>query len=228
MAVYQLKWMFLNQVIAPITMLLLPLTLCVQESDTKLFQLISHYTNQFVLTVAQGYFYLYKLQSHPSLVLPTKHVHCQFRMRRDSFWAHANVISEPLQHSRKWYIKFDWEIVIVGCSCGGGGGNPVESFFYFYLKRIRIISKSEVLSLFGTISFNTQMTQNTICCTLLVLDSVICVRGGIGSTGQIVTPWQMRSVYLWNCSQSCKTDLLNTDELEPIQCDTLKITLVQT
>lgn len=70
--------------------------------------------------------------------------------------------------------------------------------------------------------------RSTICCALLVLYSVICVRGGIGGTGQIVTPWQMRSVYLWNCSQSCKTDLLSTDELEPIQRDTLKITTVQT
>lgn len=64
--------------------------------------------------------------------------------------------------------------------------------------------------------------------TVLILYSVACVRGGIGSTGQIVTPWQMRSVRLWNCSQSCKTDLLSTDELEPIHRDTLKITVVQT
>lgn len=53
MAVYQRKLTFLNQVIAPITMLLLPLTLCVQESFTQLFKLIGHYTNQFVLKVVQ-------------------------------------------------------------------------------------------------------------------------------------------------------------------------------
>ena len=51
--------MFLNQVTAPITVLLLPLTLCVQESDTKLFQFLSHYTNQFVLTVVQGFFFFF-------------------------------------------------------------------------------------------------------------------------------------------------------------------------
>ena len=52
-----LNEMFLNQVKAPITMLLLQFTLCVQESDTKLFKLISHYTNKFVLKAVQGFFF---------------------------------------------------------------------------------------------------------------------------------------------------------------------------
>lgn len=47
-------------------------------------------------------------------------------------------------------------------------------------------------------------TANTICCSLLVSELVICVRGGIESWGQIVLPWQMMSVCLWNCSQTCK------------------------
>lgn len=38
-------------------MLLLQFTLCVQESDTKLFKLISHYTNKFVLKAVQGFFF---------------------------------------------------------------------------------------------------------------------------------------------------------------------------
>lgn len=154
-------------------------------------------------------------------------------MRGDSHWAGTpNVILEPLEHSRKWYIGFDWEIVIVCAPVVGKKKlvlyRPLNCIFYFYLRAI--ISQSDksnhYLALYPlTLKWQ---TQNTICYTLLVLDSVIYVRGGIGRTGQIVTPWQMRSVYLWNCSQSCKTDLLNTDELEPIQCDTLKITVGQT
>lgn len=122
MAVYQLKLTFLNQAIAPITMLLLPLTLCVQESDTKLFKLISHYTSQFVLKVVQVFYY-------PSLALATKHFCCRiffFPKRGDTRWADTpNVILEPLEHSRKLYIRFDWEIAIV-CAAGGGKKAPVE------------------------------------------------------------------------------------------------------
>lgn len=67
-------------------------------------------------------------------------------------------------------------------------------------------------------------TPHTMCLAPLVSESVICARGGIGSCGPIVTPWQMMSVCLWNCSQSCKTDPMSTEELEPIQRDTQQIT----
>lgn len=128
---------------------------------------------------------------------------------------------------RKLYIRFDWQMVIV-CAAVMEKKKSCQKHFYFYL--IRVITKSQRVNAHNLVPYHLTLkwqTQNTICYTLLELDSVICVRRGIGSAGQIVTSSQMRSVYLWNCSQSCKTDLLNADELEPIQCDTLKITLVQ-
>lgn len=68
--VYQPKLMCLNLVIAPIAMQLLPITLYVQGSGTKLFQLISNCTNQFVLKAVHVFlclfFFFDKLQSHMS------------------------------------------------------------------------------------------------------------------------------------------------------------------
>lgn len=87
--------------------------------------------------------------------------------------------------------------MVIVCAAVMGEKNPVKSIIYFYLKRI--ITKSERVDVHHLVPYHLTLkwqTQNAICCTLLVLNSVICVRGGIGSTGQIVTSSQMRSVYL--------------------------------
>lgn len=86
--------------------------------------------------------------------------------------------------------------MVIVCVAVMGETNPVKSIF-FYLKGI--ITKSERADVHYLVPYHLTLkwqTQNTLCCALLVLDSVICVRGGIGSTGQIVTSSQMRSVYL--------------------------------
>lgn len=116
MAVYYLKLTFLNQVIAPITTLLLPLTLCVQGSATKLFKPIAVTPVNLYWSWSRHFFD--KWQGYPFLVLPSKHF-C--RTKFASFeWEEGPTelllqmwFLNPLELSRWWYIRFDWEFVIV-------------------------------------------------------------------------------------------------------------------
>lgn len=122
MTVYHLKLMFLNQVIAPITMLLLLLTLCVQGSATKLFKAISSYSNQFVLKLVQGFFTF--ILTNYNAILSLSFLANIFAAQ--SFeWEESPTelvlhmwYLEPLELSTWWNIRFDWEIVMVAtASC---------------------------------------------------------------------------------------------------------------
>lgn len=169
------------------------------------------------------------------IILPTQHCHCWLQWAAtpaELLWMSAFPRAGKLTGN---HTRLAAESVNNWCSQGRQRKSFMEQqsiLFLFLLGGGKIILRLEFspTTQFDAVSFQTLKGQgrDTPRRTFLVLYSVACARGGIGSTGQIVTPWQMRSVRLWNCSQSCKTDLLSTDELEPIHRDTLKITVVQT
>lgn len=132
---------------------------------------------------------------------------------------------KQLEQNRKLYIRPGWSDCNRSlCSCV-----TKSSWKHFDFHLRRMISEHKFNHYLAPCPLTPKRHRpNTMCWALLVSESVICARGGIGSCGQIVAPWQMMSVCLWNCSQGCKTDPMSTQELEPIHCDTQQITVAQT